>query len=112
MTQSEINSHSLNRGVENGSHVRVLSCLKLTTRALALSGRTMTETSFTGAPGPKEIDGLFVSPGKASLLLTDHLITGYPLGACPGKVVSSQTLHTYKPFWLGLMHISSTCWMT
>ena len=29
--------------------------------------------------GPKEIDGLLVSPGKASLLLTDHLITGYPL---------------------------------
>ena len=29
--------------------------------------------------GPKEIDGLFVSPGKASSLLTDHLITGYPL---------------------------------
>ena len=29
--------------------------------------------------GPKEIDGLFVSQGKASSLLTDHLITGYPL---------------------------------
>ena len=29
--------------------------------------------------GPEEIDGLLVSPGKASLLLTDHLITGYPL---------------------------------
>ena len=29
--------------------------------------------------GPKEVDGLHVSPGKASLLLTDHLITGYPL---------------------------------
>ena len=29
--------------------------------------------------GPKEIHGLLVSPGKASLLLTDHLITGYPL---------------------------------
>ena len=29
--------------------------------------------------GPKEIDGLLVSPGKASSLLTDHLITGYPL---------------------------------
>ena len=29
--------------------------------------------------GPKEIDGLLVSPGKASLLLTDHLITGYLL---------------------------------
>ena len=25
---------------------------------------------------PKEIDGLLVHPGKASLLLTDHLITG------------------------------------
>ena len=29
--------------------------------------------------GPKEIDGLFVSPGKACSLLTDHLITGKPL---------------------------------
>ena len=28
---------------------------------------------------PKEIDGLLVSPGKASSLLTDYLITGYPL---------------------------------
>ena len=26
--------------------------------------------------GPKEIDGLLVSPGKACSLLTDHLITG------------------------------------
>ena len=26
--------------------------------------------------GPKEIDGLLVPPGKASSLLTDHLITG------------------------------------
>ena len=26
--------------------------------------------------GPKEIDWLLVPPGKASLLLTDHLITG------------------------------------
>ena len=25
---------------------------------------------------PKEIDGLLLPPGKASLLLTDHLITG------------------------------------
>ena len=25
--------------------------------------------------GPKEIDGLVVPPGKASMLLTDHLIT-------------------------------------
>ena len=29
--------------------------------------------------GPKEIDGLLVSPGKAFSLMTDHLITGYPL---------------------------------
>ena len=28
---------------------------------------------------PKEIDGLLVSPGKASSLLNDRLITGYPL---------------------------------
>ena len=26
--------------------------------------------------GPKEIDGLLVSPGKASMPLADHLITG------------------------------------
>ena len=26
--------------------------------------------------GPKEIDGLLMPPGKASMLLTDHLITG------------------------------------
>ena len=26
--------------------------------------------------GPEEIDGLLVPPGKASTLLTDHLITG------------------------------------
>ena len=26
--------------------------------------------------GPIEIDGLLVPPGKSSLLLTDHLITG------------------------------------
>ena len=26
--------------------------------------------------GPKEIDGLLVPPGKASTLLTDHLLTG------------------------------------
>ena len=33
---------------------------------------------FTGPLplGPKEIDGLLVLPGKASILLTDHLITG------------------------------------
>ena len=26
--------------------------------------------------GPEELDGLLVPPGKASMLLTDHLITG------------------------------------
>ena len=29
--------------------------------------------------GPKEIEGLLVPPGKACLLLADHLITGLPL---------------------------------
>ena len=29
--------------------------------------------------GPKEIDGLFVPPGKAYTLLTNYLITGKPL---------------------------------
>ena len=28
--------------------------------------------------GPKEIDGLLVPPGKASTLLSEHLITGWP----------------------------------
>ena len=28
--------------------------------------------------GPKEINGLLVPPGKAPILLTGHLITGYP----------------------------------
>ena len=39
---------------------------------------------FVWAPaywGPGEIDGLPVLPGKASKLLTDHLITGKPLNA-------------------------------
>ena len=29
--------------------------------------------------GPKEIDGQLVPPGKAYMLLTDHLITALPL---------------------------------
>ena len=47
--------------------------------------------------GPKEIDGLLVSPGKASSLLTDYLITGYPLRSelAQEKWFQSQTLHTY-----------------
>ena len=33
--------------------------------------------------GPKETYGLFVPPGKAYTLLTDHLITGLPLRSVP-----------------------------
>ena len=33
--------------------------------------------------GPTEIYGLFVPPGKAYMLLTDHLITGFPLRSVP-----------------------------
>ena len=56
---------------------------------------------------PKEIDGLLVPPGKAYMLLAGHLITYCSgLSACPGKVVSSQNIHTYKPFfWLSWMVI-------
>ena len=34
---------------------------------------------------PKEIDGLLVHPGKGYTLLTDHLITGYPLRSEPAQ---------------------------
>ena len=33
--------------------------------------------------GPKETYGLFVPPGKAYTLLTDHLIIGLPLMSVP-----------------------------
>ena len=50
---------------------------------------------------PKEIDGLLVLLGKASLL-TGHQITGKLVSSepAPGKVVSSQIIHTYNPYWL------------
>ena len=58
------------------------------------------------ANGPKsvwglgEIDGLLVPPGKASKLLTDHLITGKPLKTEPVQEKwLSQPIHTYKPYW-------------
>ena len=51
--------------------------------------------------GPGEIDGLPVSPGKASNLLTDRLITGKPLMSEPAQERwFSQTIHTYRHFWL------------
>ena len=57
----------------------------------------------TGAPpigGLGEIDGLLVPPGKASKLLTDHLITGKPLKSEPAQEKwFSQAIHTYKPYW-------------
>ena len=61
--------------------------------------------------GPKEIDGLLVPPGKASTLLTDHLITGLPLKSEPAQ----ENWFKVKPFilmslsvllgWLHLKHI-------
>ena len=76
--------------------------------------------------GLGEIDGLLVSPGKVSDLLKDHLITGKPLMSEPAQesggknmahttcplnvfaaskgssfyILFSQTIHTYKPYWL------------
>ena len=44
--------------------------------------------------GSKQIDGLLVPPGKASSLLTDHLIT-YWLTA-HRKSGSGQTIHIYN----------------
>ena len=44
--------------------------------------------------GPKEIDWLFVPPGKAYSLQTDQVNRLCP----PRKSGSSQTIHTYKPF--------------
>ena len=51
------------------------------TRFLALRVIVLQEFHTCKCMGPcplgsKEIDGLLVPPGKASLLLTDHLITG------------------------------------
>ena len=34
---------------------------------------------------PKQLDGLLVPPGKAYMLLTDHLITGLPLRSEPAQ---------------------------
>ena len=51
--------------------------------------------------GLGEIDGLPVPPGKATNLLTNHLITGFPLMSEPAQEKwFSQTIHTYKPYWL------------
>ena len=45
--------------------------------------------------GLGEIGGLLVPPGKASNLLTDHLITGSPLMSEPAQEKwFSQTIHT------------------
>ena len=50
--------------------------------------------------GLGETDGPLVPPGKASKLLTNHLITGKPLKSEPAQEKwFSQTIHTYKPYW-------------
>ena len=41
------------------------------------------ETRHKVRLGPKEIYGLFVPPGKAYTLFTEHLITGLPLRSVP-----------------------------
>ena len=49
--------------------------------------------------GLGEIDVLLVPSGKASKLLTDHLITGKLLKSEPAqKTWFSQTIHTYLPY--------------
>ena len=45
--------------------------------------------------GPKEIDELLVPPGKASAQLTDHLITGKPLGSEPAQEKWFMSNHPY-----------------
>ena len=51
--------------------------------------------------GLGEINGLLDTPGKASNLLTDHLITGQLLKSEPAQEKwFSQTTHTYKSYWL------------
>ena len=51
--------------------------------------------------GLGEIDGLLVPQGKASNLLIDHLISGQQLMSEPAQEMwFSQTIHTYKPYWL------------
>ena len=46
--------------------------------------------------GRGEIDGLLVSPGKASKLLTDHLSTGQSFKSEPAQEKwFCQTIHTY-----------------
>ena len=45
--------------------------------------------------GPKEIDGLFVLPGKAYTLLTDQLITGIPLWFEPAQEKWFKSNHPY-----------------
>ena len=51
--------------------------------------------------GLGKISRLLMSPGKASLLLTDHHITGKPLKSEPAQEKwFSQSIHTYRPYWL------------
>ena len=51
-------------------------------------------------------DGLLVPPGKASKLLTDHLITCKPLKSEPVQEKwVSQTIHTYKLYWFTWVEI-------
>ena len=46
--------------------------------------------------GPEEIDGLLAPPGKASTLLTDHLIIGLPLWSEPAQEKWFRSNHPYN----------------
>ena len=48
-----------------------------------------------GNLGPKEIDGLLVSPGKASMLQTGHLFTGLPLRSEHAKEMWFKSNYIY-----------------
>ena len=54
--------------------VQVLLCLLNAVKSINTGGNTLSDTLMSMGPrplGPKEIDGLLVPPGKASMLLTD-----------------------------------------
>ena len=69
--------------------------------------------SFLGPFGPKEIDGLLLPPGIAYTLLTDHLITGYPLRSEPAeeKWVLKPCIQTSLRRLLGWLYLR-TVWMS
>ena len=86
----------LRGGLPRNSAVRITDSTDMT---LAVDPRRITTTAHWGLG---EIDGLLVPPGKASKLLTSHLIIGKLLKFEPAQEKwFSQTIHTctYKPYW-------------